>query len=386
MLKGKHYTINHGVHIILNPEESDTERHYMNKSDKFNTVVSMNELTRLGEFYRKLGKKIVTTNGCFDLMHAGHVRMLTQARRKGDVLVVGLNSDESVRTLKGPSRPLIDENQRVELLSALRMVDHVVVFNGLLPNDMLEQLKPDVHCKAADYSPESLPEAEVVRRNGGRIEILPLSDGLGTSELLNLAATAASAEKNKNNEKNAGEYRQARAGDTASWAISRMLSFANLQRQAAYRLGDSISEAAKTIADTNTRGGNIRIWFSPGLQDSAVHLASRLNVSLAGVRTECTEISASCMPQCPGSGDLLLILGTLDVSNDVVEMVDTAVGSGMKLIVLDSSEPSDLSSQAGVHVAMTTEDSAEQICILCPVVINTLADVLDHIATGSAVE
>ncbi len=349
---------------------------------KYNVVVSMDELAGLGDFYRKLGRKIVTTNGCFDLLHAGHVRMLAQARRHGDVLVVGLNSDESVRSLKGPSRPLMDEKQRAELLSALRMVDHVVIFDGLLPNEMLELLKPDVHCKAADYSPESLPEAEVVRRNGGRIEILPLSEGFGTSELLKLAATAAIA---GGNGKNAGEYRQVQARDAISWAISRMLSFANLQRQTAYRLGDKIVETAKLMADTNSRGGNICIWFSPGLRDCAVHLAARLNVSLGRVGTESTEISSASMPRCPARGDLLLVLGTVDVSNAVIDMVDNAIRGGVELVVLDSGVLSHMGSLAGVHLAMTTEASADQVNILCPVVINTLVDVLDHIAEGDAV-
>src|SRR5437667_10359627 len=126
---------------------------------------------------RHANKTVVWTNGCFDLLHVGHVRNLQAARSRGDILVVGVNSDASVRQLKGPGRPLIPAAQRVEILAALEDVDYVVIFDELTPEAALARLQPDVHCKGADYAPphgKPIPEAPVVAAYGGRIEFLPL--------------------------------------------------------------------------------------------------------------------------------------------------------------------------------------------------------------------
>jgi rfaE bifunctional protein nucleotidyltransferase chain/domain len=136
---------------------------------------------------RQERKTVVWTNGCFDLLHVGHVRNLQAARGLGDILVVGVNSDTSVRRLKGPGRPLVPAVQRVEILAALECVDYVVVFEELTPEAALTRLQPHVHCKGADYAPpngKAIPEAPVVASYGGRIEFLPLVPGLSSSDLL----------------------------------------------------------------------------------------------------------------------------------------------------------------------------------------------------------
>jgi D-glycero-beta-D-manno-heptose 1-phosphate adenylyltransferase len=133
------------------------------------------------------GKIVVWTNGCFDLIHPGHVRSLQAAKRLGDVLIVGLNSDDSVRQLKGPGRPVLSELERAEVLSALTCVDYVVVFPELRPDAALLRLRPDVHCKGAEYAPphgKPIPEMETVASYGGRIEFLPYSGGISTTELI----------------------------------------------------------------------------------------------------------------------------------------------------------------------------------------------------------
>jgi glycerol-3-phosphate cytidylyltransferase len=132
---------------------------------------------------RQSGKRIVTTNGCFDLIHPGHVAFLTAARAQGDVLVVLLNTDESVRRLKGDSRPIIGEEGRAAVLLGMRAVDYVVLFDELVPNKMLASIRPDIHCKASDYRVDELPEAEVVERGGGQIRILPMIEGYSTTQL-----------------------------------------------------------------------------------------------------------------------------------------------------------------------------------------------------------
>jgi rfaE bifunctional protein nucleotidyltransferase chain/domain len=133
------------------------------------------------------GRTVVWTNGCFDLLHVGHVRNLQAARALGDALVVGVNDDASVRRLKGPQRPILPAEQRAELLAALECVDAVVLFPEDTPAAALERLRPDIHCKGADYAPphgKPIPEAAVVAAYGGRIAFLPLVPGLSTSDLV----------------------------------------------------------------------------------------------------------------------------------------------------------------------------------------------------------
>jgi rfaE bifunctional protein nucleotidyltransferase chain/domain len=136
---------------------------------------------------RRDGRVVVWTNGCFDLLHVGHVRSLQAARALGDVLVVGVNDDASVHRLKGPFRPIVPAAQRAELLAALACVDAVLLFGEDTPAQALGRLRPDVHCKGADYAPpdgKPIPEAAVVAAYGGRLEFLPLLPGLSTSELV----------------------------------------------------------------------------------------------------------------------------------------------------------------------------------------------------------
>lgn len=149
---------------------------------------SLDALLALRRRYRAEGKRVVSTNGCFDLLHVGHVQFLRQARALGDLLVVGLNSDPSVRRLKGPGHPLVPENERATILLALRWVDRVLIFDDPLPNAWLSLVQPDIHCKSADYTPEAMPETVVVRGYGGEVRILPLLSGHSTSRLIRQAA------------------------------------------------------------------------------------------------------------------------------------------------------------------------------------------------------
>jgi rfaE bifunctional protein nucleotidyltransferase chain/domain len=130
---------------------------------------------------------VVWTNGCFDLLHVGHIRFLQAARELGDRLVVGLNSDDSVRRLKGPRRPLVPADERAEVLAALESVDRVIVFDEDTPEAAIERLRPDVHCKGTDYAPphgKPIPEAAVVEAYGGRVQFVPLVPGTSTSEIV----------------------------------------------------------------------------------------------------------------------------------------------------------------------------------------------------------
>jgi rfaE bifunctional protein nucleotidyltransferase chain/domain len=121
---------------------------------------------------RRAGRTVALANGCFDVLHVGHVRYLQGAREQADVLVVGVNADASVRKLKGPGRPVLGEQDRALLVAAVRAVDHVVVFAEDDVTRLLLALRPDVHCKGTDYTPETVPERDVVRSYGGRVAIV----------------------------------------------------------------------------------------------------------------------------------------------------------------------------------------------------------------------
>ena len=146
-------------------------------------VLPRDELANRLAFERR-GKTVVFTNGCFDLVHAGHVRALEAARQFGDILVVGVNSDSSVRRLKGDSRPIVPETQRAELVAALKPVDYVVIFSEVLPIETIRLLRPDVHVKSGDYRAEDMPETPCVLAAGGRVEIVPLLEGLSSTGIM----------------------------------------------------------------------------------------------------------------------------------------------------------------------------------------------------------
>jgi len=135
----------------------------------------LRDLEELVQFVRSEqaeGRIVVFSNGCFDLLHAGHIRYLEGARQEGDLLIVGINGDDSVRALKGSGRPLMPEAERAEIISALECVDHVIIFHDSTVDRILAILQPDVHAKGTDYSHETVPERETVLGYGGRIAIV----------------------------------------------------------------------------------------------------------------------------------------------------------------------------------------------------------------------
>jgi rfaE bifunctional protein nucleotidyltransferase chain/domain len=151
------------------------------------SVVTWDELDALRGQWRRTGRRTVWTNGCFDLLHIGHLRNLQACKACGDVLVVGLNSDTSVRAIKGPSRPVNGEADRAELLAGLACVDAVVIFSETTPEAALARFKPDIHCKGADYAPphgKPIPEAAIVAAYGGEIRFIPLIPNHSTTSLI----------------------------------------------------------------------------------------------------------------------------------------------------------------------------------------------------------
>lgn len=152
-------------------------------------LVGRAELLALRQHWRETGRKVVFTNGCFDLLHLGHVRYLEEARALGDVLIVGLNSDASVKRLKGPLRPLVTAQERAGVMSALRPVDYVTIFDEDTASNLIAALQPEIYVKGGDYTvgegaTKPLPEAPIVRGYGGEIVLIPFLPGHSTTNLI----------------------------------------------------------------------------------------------------------------------------------------------------------------------------------------------------------
>lgn len=156
-------------------------------------VVTLNQLLPEVERLKAAGKTVVTTNGCFDLLHVGHLRYLQAARAQGDCLILALNSDASVQGLKGPTRPVVPETERAELLAALNCIDFVVLFDAPTPEATLEAIRPDVHAKGGQYTEATLPEAPLLKSMGTRMAFIEMVPGRSTSSLIEriLAAYAS---------------------------------------------------------------------------------------------------------------------------------------------------------------------------------------------------
>lgn len=142
------------------------------------------ELVAICAAAKKNGKKVVLTNGCFDLLHRGHVQILRGAKNCGDILIVAVNTDRSVRAIKGPLRPVLSESDRTELIAAMEMVDYVILFDETEPTRLIELLKPDVLVKGGDYGRDKIVGSDIVEKYGGKIEVVPYLPGSSTSEII----------------------------------------------------------------------------------------------------------------------------------------------------------------------------------------------------------
>jgi len=147
-------------------------------------VLSIKDIKRIASGYKSKGLKIVFTNGCFDLLHKGHLDLLNKSSKYGDILIIGLNSDSSVKKLKGATRPVEDEMKRSQKLMALNYVDHVIIFKQLTPRKLISELEPDVLVKGGDYDLNNIVGAQHVIKNGGDVKIVPLTPGYSTTSII----------------------------------------------------------------------------------------------------------------------------------------------------------------------------------------------------------
>lgn len=171
-----------GTSIVTPAEIIDAVSQSHRDSDS--KIKNRDVLAAIMEQERNKGRKIVFTNGCFDLIHAGHVKYLQAARRLGDLLIMGLNSDASVRRLKGPKRPLIGEDERAHILAALDCIDYVCLFDEDTPLELITALKPHILVKGGDYTPEGVVGKDIVEAYGGRVELIPFVDGKSTTNII----------------------------------------------------------------------------------------------------------------------------------------------------------------------------------------------------------
>ncbi len=153
-------------------------------------IKSPEELKTIVGALKKQGKKIATTNGVFDILHIGHIRYLQEAKKLGDILIVAVNSDSSVKKIKGPKRPLNNENDRAEALAALECVDYAAIFTEKTPIAILEKIKPNVHVKGGDYHMRQIIEKSAIEKNGGKVVLVPEVRGYATTNLINRIISA----------------------------------------------------------------------------------------------------------------------------------------------------------------------------------------------------
>ena len=149
-----------------------------------NKIVSLEKAIELSQEWKAAGEKVVVTNGCFDLLHAGHITYLSEAAALGTKLIIGLNADKSVQVLKGPSRPINDEKTRSLLLAAMQFIDAVVIFEEQTPQNLIRQILPDVLVKGGDYTLDNIVGAKEVLENGGEVQILSFLPGYSSTSII----------------------------------------------------------------------------------------------------------------------------------------------------------------------------------------------------------
>ena len=158
-------------------------------------IKDLQELKKAIEFHRKKDKKIVFTNGCYDLIHIGHVRCFREGKRLGDILIVALNSDRSARSIKGSPRPIIPQEERAEIVSSLESVDYVTIFDQDDPRDIIASVKPDILVKGGDWNLNTIVGREIVESYGGKVFALPLVKGVSTTQIIKTIASQYSTKK-----------------------------------------------------------------------------------------------------------------------------------------------------------------------------------------------
>ena len=326
--------------------------------------------------WKEDGDRIVTTNGCFDLLHIGHVTFLSDAKKLGDRLIVGLNSDRSVRQIKGAGKPLMNENERSAMLSALQSVDAVVVFDDLLPNRFLGLIRPAIHCKAGDYTVESLPEAEIIDQYGGKIEILPLVEGISTSRIIQRTLSGTGQELTSEQSENI--MSPSDENTVQEKIVTYLLDSSNLFRQTAYKLNDPIHEALKLVTNTLQNGNKILLCGNGGSAADAQHIAAefvgrfkmeRNALPALALTTDTSiltaigndygfdEIFARQIEAHGNEGDLLIAISTSGNSKNIIKAAIEAKKRGVRVLGLTGSNFSEMKKLSDLCLDIPSDDT-----------------------------
>jgi D-sedoheptulose 7-phosphate isomerase len=310
---------------------------------------------------RRMGGRVVTTNGCFDLLHPGHLHVLASARAMGDLLIVALNSDRSVRELKGIRRPVLDQNARARMLLALRHVDVVVIFDEATPMALLDELRPAVHCKGGDYQAEGLVEREVVLRHGGRICIVPMIEGYSTSSLLRASKTSP----DRGSGPDAGQQH--------------LIEVTQLLERMVGTMSGPVGQAARLVSDSLARGGTIFSCGNGGSAADAQHftaeLVGRFRMIRPGLRAVALTADSTVLT-CLGNdfgfeavfsrqiealgrpGDIVLAISTSGKSRNLLAAVEAAHRAGVQTLALVGQDGAALGQMAQHSLRVPSNDTA----------------------------
>ena len=321
--------------------------------------------------WRNAGEKIVTTNGCFDLIHPGHITFLQNAKSLGSKLIVGLNSDSSVRKLKGKGKPILNESGRATMLAALEDVDEVVVYNDDLPIPFLDIIKPHIHCKAADYTADSMPETEIVQKNGGKISILPLIDGISSSQIIEKIQSSL--------QQSIGENQPETIDDTHEKIMQYFMDSSNLYRQTAYQLKDSIALFVNKVTETLKSGNKILICGNGGSAADSQHIAAefvgrfkleRKALPAIALTTDTSvitaigndygfeEIYSRQIAALGEENDLLIAISTSGNSKNVLHAVKQAKSNNMFVIALTGKKESSIQAESNLCLNVPSDNTA----------------------------
>jgi rfaE bifunctional protein nucleotidyltransferase chain/domain len=300
--------------------------------------------------YRAQGKTIVTANGCFDLLHFGHLSLLMGAKSLGDILIVGVNSDRIVKKIKGADRPVFLEKERASLLVSLEYVDHVIVYDDILPNDLLGRIRPDTHCISGEYAQKKLPEKAIVEISGGKIEVLPFIPGYSTTNII---------QKIDRHQIDPGAQASPSKGKDA--ITDYLFESSNHIRCLAYQHGDTLTRIAGQMANVIKSNKKIIFCGDVGSDADAQRFATELNrrFSPGSKRLPATSVSSNhsvisdidnddvfSRPLKAGGkpGDLLIILTANGNSKAIVMAGETAREIGMQVFGFTSNPDSPLHS------------------------------------------
>lgn len=311
-------------------------------------------------------EKIVFTNGCFDIVHPGHIDLLERSRRLGTRLIVGINSDRSVRSIKGENRPFIGENDRAAILMGLKPVDEVRIFDELTPEKLIAEIKPDVLVKGGDWAEDEIIGAELVKANGGEVFSLPLKEGFSSSSIVqNIRKVDTEASRDDLREENL--------------ARKSLKQHLEVFQKVIIENSEAIEECAALIFETFKRGGKILICGNGGSAADAQHLAAefvgryeteRIALPAIALTTDTSAITALAndysfekifarqVDALAAEGDCLIAISTSGNSPNVISAVMSARNRGCKVIGLTGAKGKKLAGLCDCSIVVPSERTA----------------------------